>query len=136
MNCFVFRICKSDFRMFKERISCPEARLPRLFRVTGSQIVGMPQLHSIATFTASPSLTITALCFSVGGRAQLILTQLRYLPAAENSDPGATWIFSRHSCLATQTISTCSGSSTHSIKPPFGRVTQIPQGKNSRSQQV
>ena len=92
--------------------------------------------HSIATFTASPSCTITSLCFSIGGRAQLILKQLRYFPDAENSDPGATWIFRRHSCFATQTISTCSGSSTHSIKPPFGRVTQIPQGKNSRSQQV
>lgn len=31
MNCFVFRICKSDFRMFKERISCPEAALTAPF---------------------------------------------------------------------------------------------------------
>lgn len=53
--------------------------------------------------------------------------QLRYLPEAEKIEPAATRIFMRHSCRATQTISTCSGNSIHSKNPPFGRVIQISQ---------
>lgn len=136
MNCFVFRICKSDFRMFKERISCPEAALTAPFpgyRLAdcGNAAASLHRhLHRFSQLHHHRFMFLGRRQGAVDPDAVAILARCRKQRARRDS------IFSRHSCLATQTISTCSGSSTHSIKPPFGRVTQIPQGKNSRSQQV
>ena len=96
----------------------------------------MPHYSSIAITIASPIFFNASRFLSVGGSATLIRRQLRYFPEAENSDPAAAWIFSRHSCLLTHTISTVSGSSTHSRKLPCGRVTHISAGKYCRTQQV
>ena len=64
-----------------------------------------PYYSSIAITIASPIFLSASRFFSVGGSATLIRRQLRYFPEAENSDPAAAWIFRRHSCLLTHTIS-------------------------------
>src|ERR1700712_2341436 len=107
----------------------PEVKPWRYDRMFCKRLCQADSAWAINRAAAAPTLRTASSILGVGLAAKFIRKQFLYLPEAEKMLPTAICTPCPSSARFRRKESKSSGSSTHSMNPPWGRLTRVPSGK-------